>query len=216
VNKSTFVVALTDLERGPRQVSWTITESWLRQALEGSEAAPRGAGQLDLELSKSGSEVLIRGHARVGLTMPCARTLDPVAVDIDPEIFLLLRPAATTDPGEGARQRRAAAHRRRAAGSNRGARKPKRRAARLTEDAELTEQDAAHDTYHGEEIVLDDFVREFILLDLPMFVVREDLRSAEDAAIAPRDEDRTEAERPIDPRLMPLAELASRLRQDKE
>ena len=80
--------------------------------------------------------------------------------------------------------------------------------------------------YCGEEIApgaqresdeaLDDFVREFILLDLPMFVVREDLRSAEDAAIAPRDEDRTEAERPIDPRLMPLAELASRLRQDKE
>jgi uncharacterized metal-binding protein YceD (DUF177 family) len=215
MTKHEFTVRLADLERGAKRITWPITEHWLRLALADTEAAPRGGdGVLDLELTKSGSQVMVRGAAEVALTMPCARTLDPVAVDVRPEIFLLLSPAKAA--ANVVRPRRSRNRRpepgRVVAMSERVS---KRRAARVIEEAELGTEDAAQDTYHGEEIVLDDFVREFILLDLPMFPVREDLRSNQDPAIAPRAPD-SEPERPIDPRLMPLAELASRLRGQKE
>ena len=72
--------------------------------------------------------------------------------------------------------------------------------------------DAAQDTFDGEQIVLDPFLREFILLELPMFPVRQDLPSlpVEARASAP------ESETPLDPRLAPLAELKDRLAQKQK
>ncbi len=65
--------------------------------------------------------------------------------------------------------------------------------------------------------MLDGFVREFLLLELPMTVRRSDLPSTDDPAIAPPSAEPGGAEpRPIDPRLAPLAAIASRLRQNKE
>ena len=78
---------------------------------------------------------------------------------------------------------------------------------------------AAQDTYDGEQVVLDSFVREFILLDLPMTPLRSDLPLAEDAAIAPPSGSADSAagtEQTVDPRLAPLAAIAHRLRKDKE
>jgi uncharacterized metal-binding protein YceD (DUF177 family) len=63
--------------------------------------------------------------------------------------------------------------------------------------------------------VLDSFVREFLLLELPMSVTRSDLPRADDPATAPPSGGPDEAEH-IDPRLAPLAAIASRLRQNKE
>ena len=83
----------------------------------------------------------------------------------------------------------------------------------------LSDELAAQDSYDGEQVVLDPFVREFILLDLPMNVMRTDLPPAPDAAIAPPSESSDSshaAEQPLDPRLAPLAAIASRLRQNKE
>ncbi len=89
-----------------------------------------------------------------------------------------------------------------------------------SEDPELAEEDAAVDTYSGEQIVLDDFIREFILLELPMFPEREDLRSESfEGSSAPpdgtpvTDASPDEGERPLDPRLSPLADLKARLEE---
>jgi uncharacterized metal-binding protein YceD (DUF177 family) len=89
-----------------------------------------------------------------------------------------------------------------------------------SEDPELAEEDAAVDTYSGEQIVLDDFIREFILLELPMFPEREDLRSESfEGSSAPPDGTQVtdaspdEGERPLDPRLSPLADLKARLEE---
>jgi uncharacterized protein len=75
------------------------------------------------------------------------------------------------------------------------------------EDAPLAEK-AAEDTYDGEEVILDPFVRESIILEFPAFPLRSDLRSEDSGAIgAPQ-----AAEAAIDPRLLPLKELAARLK----
>ncbi|HEX7671777.1 MAG TPA: hypothetical protein VF395_19420, partial [Polyangiaceae bacterium] len=90
-----FVIPVADLDYGDRDLHQEIPVAWLEKALAGTEAVPRGEpGRLEVTVSKSGREVMVRGHARATVTMPCARTLDPVAVDVQAEVFLLLHPGA--------------------------------------------------------------------------------------------------------------------------
>ncbi|HEY3498941.1 MAG TPA: hypothetical protein VGK73_29825, partial [Polyangiaceae bacterium] len=89
----TFVVKLADLERGTRELTTTIPEAWLKQALAETDAVPNGDGNLELDLQKGGSEVMVRGRARVTVTVPCVVTLEPLRLELAPEIFLLLKPA---------------------------------------------------------------------------------------------------------------------------
>lgn len=199
-----FVVPVADIEKSQQSLSWEISAEWLMRQLAGTEATPRGpAGQLSVQLAKNGREILVQGNAKVALTMPCARTLDPVDVDVSADIYLLLEPRGTS-AATGAKQRR-----------RRG------RPGRAAEDAEggLSSKDAARDTFDSENVVLDDFVREHILLELPMFPLRSDLRSSDSAGIAPPSQAATSSEgRRVDPRLQPLAEMAERMRKmtDKE
>lgn len=200
MNKPHFVVPLSDLEWGPKAVSFELGEGWLRQALEGTEATPRGEpGRLEVELTKSGREVMVRGQVSCRLSMPCVVTLDPVDVDVNAEIFLLLSPAGSPRPSPGTKEKPARS-------------KGKNGVSGWSKDPELTSEDAARDTYEGTEIALDSFAREFILLELPMFPKRSDLPSEATAAIppAPASDD---SPRTIDPRLLPLAKLKSRLSQ---
>jgi uncharacterized protein len=228
VSKPSFAVQVADLERGPKSVEWTIPSAWLRAALEGTEAVPRADGVVSVELSKDGAKVMVRGHARAALTMPCARTLEPVDVDVAPEIFLLLSPLAPQGletptkrtrphdrPGDRTRTDRLEKGRKRPVGARDRVASGRRPQPAWHDDPELGHKDAATDSYSGDSVVLDDFLREFILLELPMFPVRQDLPSRDEPAIRPPRSDAGE-DRPIDPRLMPLAAIASRLRQNKE
>jgi uncharacterized protein len=220
VSRPDFIVPLADLERGPRKVRWTVGDAWLRSALEGTEASPSGQeGELSLELTKSGREVMVRGAARVSVTMASARTLRPVTLDMTPEIFLLLVPADPLAPSQ--RRRRRGPERAGARAVEARARREQPASAKSrggwAEDPTLADQDAARDTFSGDRIVLDPFVREFILLELPMVPRLEDqteeeadLRSGQEPAIRPPSAAGDEGS--IDPRLRPLAAIASRLR----
>lgn len=207
-----FSLPVADLEYGDRDLDVEIPVDWLTATLSGTEAVPRGqAGRLAVNVSKSGRNVMVRGRARAAVTMPCARTLDPVPVDLDAEVFLMLAPEA---PPPAAPRQESAARRPKKKGPV-----PKRGARREPEAAVLEEEEAAQDTYDGEEVVLDPFVREFLLLELPMFPLREDLRSETTPAIdGPPNEPVTGGEKreAVDPRLAPLAAIASRLREKKE
>jgi uncharacterized protein len=218
-----FAVAVADLRRGPIRVSWPVTVDWLRGALRGTEASPTESGTLEVELTGHRAQVVVRGQARVKVTLPCAVTLDPVAVELEPEIFLMLSPApgaatpALQEPGR--RGRRAVRRDRSAARSPSTGGSVKRKADVWGEDPSLTDELAAGDCYDGEQVVLDDFLREFLLLELPMIVRRSDLPLAEDAAIRPpsgSEEAALRAAPDPDPRLLPLAAIADRLRQTKE
>ncbi|HEY3496571.1 MAG TPA: hypothetical protein VGK73_17855, partial [Polyangiaceae bacterium] len=89
--------------------------------------------------------------------------------------------------------------------------KPKKKRRREQEEPELSSEDAAEDVYQGEEIVLDEFLREFIVLEIPPYPRRSDLPSAEESLSSRPLADPPE-EKPIDPRLLPLLGLRERLR----
>ncbi|HET9959412.1 MAG TPA: hypothetical protein VFQ61_33205 [Polyangiaceae bacterium] len=247
MSKPEFVVPVADLEAGPRQVSWAIPLAWLEQTFEGTQATARAPGRLEVELSKSGREVMVRGRVEVQVTMPCVVTLDPLDFDLQPEVFLMLSPAK--EPHGGGRERQkgrvagasgpgaptprgeqGAALRvvkgGKAAGPTTaksaarpgkpGNERPGKPASGWADDPELSESDAARDTFDGERVVLDDFVREFLVLELPMYPRRSDLPREESAAIAPASPSSGSASSSIDPRLLPLAELANRLREKKK
>ena len=208
---------MADLEHGPKAVLWTLPLGWLKQVLEGTEATPVREGEADLELSLNGRDVVVRGRARVDVTMPCARTLDPVNVSIAPEIFLLLEPLSqvpirpSTARGRGQRPGRSTTK------GERPGRSAERDLLGWSSDPTLADDESARDTYAGDQVVLDPFLREFILLELPMFPLRSDLRSVEDAGIGGAlSTTAVPPNPPVDARLAPLAAIASRLRASKE
>ena len=211
MSKPAFVVLVADLERGPRTVTFTLDEAWLRQALEGTDATPRAPGSVTVELSKNGKDVMVRGRAQAPLSMPCVVTLDPLDIDVSPEIFLMLAPGPTDHSTRAGKKARRAEP---AAGSE--TRTPARKKNPREDEEEGEELDsstAARDTYDGSQIELDPFFREFLMLELPMFPRRSDLPSPEEPAIGAPPSVPDGQEPAIDPRLQPLAALRSRLRE---
>lgn len=239
-----FTVQVRDLDYGDRDLDEEIPVEWLKVAFEGTEATPSGnPGRLTATVSKTGRQILVRGEARADVTMPCARTLDPVQIPVRTDLFLVLEPrheerqappkgersqaraGQTSGTPRAATPGRAPVKGKRARGpadtsGPGGDRGPGPRRPKVTEDPVLSEEDAAQDTYDGEKVVLDSFIREFLVLELPLFPLRPDLRDLHSestpASDVPPQSAPVPAERPdgaIDPRLAPLAAIASRLRQ---
>jgi uncharacterized protein len=204
-----FTVSIRELERDDQRRTWEIPPEWIDVALEDSDARSDGtAGKLEVYLKKTGREVLVKGQVQANVNMPCARTLEPVLVKLDAEILLLLSPravapASASKPGK---RQRGQAERSRSAREERTADDPPAE--------ELSAEQAARDEYEGDSIVLDAFVREHLLLELPLFPVRSDLPFEPRAATDTPPDD--SGEHALDPRLAPLAALASQLRSSKE
>ncbi len=150
------------------------------------DSTTRREGTLDVHLGKTGNEVLVQGQIDVEVVVPCARCLGPVELRPHIELTLLLYPASARSAAAG----RAA-----------------KRAPPGDEEGSLGTGEADIDTYEGDEVVLDRFVREAILLESPTFPLCseacEGIRPASDSASPPR-------EAGTDPRLRPLLELAKR------
>jgi uncharacterized metal-binding protein YceD (DUF177 family) len=215
MTRPAFAVPVADLDRGEKLVSFRVPESWLRQAFTGTDAQPRGDGSLEVELLKTGPNVMVRGHASAEVELPCVVTLEPLSFSLRPEIFLLLSPAENAVPRTPGARRRGAEPR-----QPPGPKKPKGRGRAgqddIDEGAELSSNDAARDTFDGETVVLDDFLREFLVLELPLYPRRADLPSDQTPAIAPPSRP-SEPRGSVDPRLEPLAAIAKRLEeQNKE
>lgn len=209
-----FIVRLADLERGKRQYDWALPTDWLTWAFEGTEASIGAPGRLVFEASKTSRQVIIRGKAEAAVTMPCVRTLDPVPVSLSSEVFLVLRPAAPAH--EGTSPAAVSAKKKRSVPVD-PAKREQPSSVKLSRrpESELSDDEAAEDTYQRDSIALDEFVREFLVLELPMMPLRSDLRSGERPAIpgAPEPPDGGASSPTVDPRLLPLAALASRLKK---
>jgi uncharacterized protein len=189
VARGTFIVPVHDLDVDGRDVTFPITAAWLRGALEECEMQPAGReGRIDAHFTKSGNDVLVQAQVDVELAIPCARCLKTVELRPNIEMALLLRPTTPANP----------------------AKRPKRGAERAGADepeGELAPDEADLDTYEGDEVVLDRFLREAILLESPTFPLCseacEGIRPASDS-VSPTGHAVT------DPRLLPLLELAKR------
>ncbi|HMI87489.1 MAG TPA: DUF177 domain-containing protein [Polyangiaceae bacterium] len=202
-DRGAFVVPVHDLDLTGRSVRFPITPAWLRGALEGCEAQPAGStGQIDVHFTQTGNDVLVQGQIDTALVIPCARCLEPVEYRPHIEVSLLLHPVpagstAPRRPGQGGGQ--AAAH-----APGKGTGKP---ASKSDDETEFDADDVDNDTYNGEEVVLDRFVREAILLESPIFP----LCSEACKGIRPASDSAPGLEGGVtDPRLLPLLELVKR------
>lgn len=206
-----FVFPVHDLQNAPKVVDAPLPADFIRQLLHDCEMTPFGdePGHLQVTLTMSGHDVVVHGSVKAAMALPCARCLQPARFDVDSEISLLLTP--------GKPQPRASA---KDAASDKGGRKKgkggdkaekvsgKGRRSRDDDDDgyEFADEEADVDTYNGDEVVLDPFVREWILLETPIFP----LCSEECPGIHPNPvahQAPVEPDQELDPRLRPLLEI---------
>ncbi len=193
--RGAFVFPIQDLDVAGRSAECVISTPWLRGALEGCEMQPAGPdGSLSVHLTKTGNEVLVQGQVDVRLTIPCARCLRPVELRPNIELALLLFPTTTASPS-------------RPPGSSSARVERSAQGKKKEDDRDFADDEAGVDTYEGDEVVLDRFVREAILLESPTFPLCseacEGIRPASESAPG-------EGGAVTDPRLLPLLELAKR------
>lgn len=195
-------VSAHDIDNAGLAVETALPLAWLKEELAEADLEGRAPGHFQGRLSRTGGEILVRGKLQVELTTPCARCLDPANISVDTELSLLLHPAPAEHharPSGGAGEKAA-----------KTAKKPNghsgKAAAKEPEEYEFSSAEADTDTYDGETVVLDPFLREAILLEIPNFpLCSEACPGIGAAARAP------EPEPSGDPRLRPLGALREKL-----
>jgi len=138
--------------------------------------------------------------------------MNPTPLDIDAELSLLLRPAAPAPKAGKGKDAKAPSHGGIPARDQSPARQHEKQAAKHKpkpdEEYEFTSEEADTDTYDGETVVLDPFVREAILLEVPNFPLCADSCPG----IAPAPEATGDpGPAPLDPRLAPLLAVRAAL-----
>ncbi len=215
-----------DLDAGGRQYAFTLRAAWIRGVLEDHEATARGDdGLLDVRASRSGNDVVVHGTLKAPLEVPCARCLTPVPLDVDVPLSLLFTPGKLTPPPKAAAKSESDK-----GDKKRAAKKESRRKAEL-EEYELSAEDADTLPYDGEVVILDDVVRDELILETPIFpLCSEDcpgmspapgvssesvgaLQGGSGASSASTNGDGSEASSEgaaIDPRLLPLLKVRAK------
>ena len=198
-------VSAHDIDTAGLAVETALPLAWLKEELADADLEGRAPGHFRGRLSRTGSEIIVRGKLQVELVTPCARCLEPANISVDAELSLLLRPApaehhARPSGGAGAKGAKGEKSAKKSNGHGEKA------AARDPEEYEFSSAEADVDTYDGETVVLDPFLREAILLEIPNFpLCSEACPGIGAAARAP------EPEPSGDPRLRPLGALREKL-----
>ena len=199
-----FTITANDIDTAGRSVDADLPIDWLTAELAEGDLTAAAPGHVTARLSRTGigvgssGEIVLRGRVRAELTTPCARCMDATPVHVDAEMTLLLRPSAAAKPPKGDRKK-----------ANGNGKPP----AKAEEDEyEFTSEEADFDVYDGETIVLDPFLREAILLEVPNFPLCSDACPG----IRPAVLERAEPAPAIDPRLAPLNALRERLAAAQE
>ena len=175
-----FTIKTSELDAGGKDYTLPVRPAWVRGVLEDSEAKATGKeGVLSVRASKSGADVVIHGTLDASLHVACARCLDPFDADIHADLSVIYVPGT------------------------------KAKEASADGEVEYTLEDAEADTmpYDGDTVVLDDLVRDELLLGLPMIPLCSE--ACPGMSPAPETDgaasDAIAKEKPVDPRLAPLA-----------
>ncbi len=183
-----FSIPVHDLDAGGRDFDLPVRAAWLRGVLEGTDVqASTKDGELHLRLSKSGSDVVLRGSISAEMTVPCSRCLEPTPVAVEASLSLLAVPGPSPRSARGPKGR------------------PKAHRDEADDEEILESGEADVIPYDGDNVVLDDLVRDELLLGIPMIP----LCSEACPGISPKLDDRAEAPdaQGVDPRLRPLLAL---------
>lgn len=178
-----FAISAGELDAGGQNYVFPVRAGWVRAALENHEATAGGEnGKLEVRASKSGTDVVVRGVLQATLSVPCARCLEPVAVEIREPVSLLVVEEIPASSKKAA-----------------------------SEEGAVLAGEADTLAFDGETVVLDDFVRDELILQTPNFPLCSEDCPGMSAFLPPREQS-SAPERTIDPRLMPLL----RLKNNKE
>jgi uncharacterized metal-binding protein YceD (DUF177 family) len=142
-----LVIPLHDLDTHGKDFSFSLDESWLNAVFAGSGFkgdVSQGPGRVDVHAQRNGQEILVHGHAKARLLGECGRCLKDMPIDVQADIATLYAPA---DPSNQAR---------------RSAR------AREDEDIEIDPEAPDREYYSGDQVVIDDLVRDYLMLEVPM------------------------------------------------
>lgn len=179
-----YRIKITDLDAGGKDYRFVIRAPWIRGILEGHEAKCTDKdGAVAVRASKSGHDVVVHGTLDARLQVPCARCLELFEIDLHSDLSVIYVPGAKIkDAGPDG-------------------------------EVEYTLEDAEADTlpFDGENVVLDDLVRDELLLEIPMIP----LCSEACPGMSPGPEQRKDAaseEKGIDPRLAPLLGLRDKIK----
>lgn len=229
-----FIISAGDIETPGLTIDADIPPAWIAEELAEAEVTAALAddpasgplpGHVTARLSRSGTEIVVRGHVVASVSMPCARCLRPSKVDIDGELSLLLK-CVPVKPGKGkARKEKPGIAeagpvprrgRTPAVDAGAGAGHGHTSAAgaghkRKESEYEFSADEADVDTYDGEQVVLDPFIREAMLLELPNFPLCSEACPGIGPPPGPKVEAAGGAPLVIDPRLAPLAALRAKL-----
>jgi uncharacterized protein len=135
-----FEIPIHDLDAGGKEYRFDVRASWIRGALEDCDASAGDKdGELDVRVSKSGTDVVVHGRLKAELSAPCARCLKPAAIPVDIALSALMVPASEV----------------------KGSRGPE-------DEYEFSADEADILPYSGDVVVLDDLVRDELALEVPM------------------------------------------------
>jgi uncharacterized protein len=175
MNAHEFSIASGDLDASGKRFRFVVRAAWIRSALENTGLSPAGTdGDLEVRLSKSGTDVVVRGALTAELHAPCARCLQPARVAVTEQIGALVVPAGSQTTGQHG----------------------------PADEEDLVADQADVIPYDGETVVLDDLVRDELLLGVPMIPLCSESCPGIRPQPTPESDDRE-----IDPRLRPLLRL---------
>src|SRR5262245_24080749 len=160
---TTLSASAHDIDAAGLSLEADLPPAWLEEELADANLRGTEPAHVSVRLSRSGTDIVVRGRIRADLTTPCARCLNPAPVHIDAELSLLLKPATAEA-------------------------KKANSSAQKEVEYEFAAEDADLDTYDGETVVLDPFLREAILLEVPNFPLCSEacpgIRPAPSAAVS--------------------------------
>jgi uncharacterized protein len=197
-----FSFIIHELEEGPKTYDEVIEHGFVEAALahEDEFRAAEGSGALHVTLTKMGREILAVGTASAKLVAPCARCLKDFTVPVVGEIEAIAIPASAAPaqpPPKGGKSKGKGSEK--GAGVKKAA-KPAKRDDDLDDDDDIVDDGPDTIRYEGEHLVLDEVVRDALLLEIPMMpLCSEACPGIERPPLA-----ESEADRPIDPRFAAL------------
>lgn len=188
-----LVIPVQHLDTQGKDYVFALDQAWLDQAFEGTGVrgdAAQGDGEVSIHAQRNGREILVHGKAHACLVTECGRCLKGLSLSVACDLAALYAPSE-------------------------GSARPGHHAGQVDEELDDIDPDEPdREFYSGEQVVIDELVRDYLLLEIPMqprcelgwscpnLEVPEHMRGADGVHSQSNGEDR------IDPRLVPLMKLA--------
>ena len=176
-------IPIQHLDSAGKDYVFALDESWLRGAF--TEAGVSGdtsrVGSVQVHAQRNGHEILVHGTAETRLITECVRCLSGTPVDVSCQIAALYAPTSTRPKHNDEEE----------------------------DDLEIDPNAPDREFYTGETIFIDDLVRDYLLLELPMQPRCEPAcQNLGATTSSPANGAHDSGEDTIDPRLLPLMKLA--------